>query len=422
MRLIRPRLRYMTMFLAALTGSVSTLAAELPAEPAPVKYLRTCNAFGVGFYIIPGTDTCMRVSGRLRADYNIFDYDPLFAQTQGPNGTYSRTARRYRYRARVNLYVDSRTSTEFGLLRTFADVQFQVDTPTFGSLPSEGSSFLSSGYIQFGGFTFGRAQSQYDYVDGFFAPGQAFLVAVSDVTTQLAAYTQDFADGFSATVSLEDESPRRSGLAAAPQFRSGYGGNRFPDIVANVRAEGVWGDAQVMGALHNVRAFSVSESQLGFAVGGGLTRNLAIARGMLIGGQASYAKGALQYIGSSLAGGRIIDGVFYGTNDGIIDSSGQLELSEGASVMAGLSARILNNTSLSFEAGYTIVDQPEVDLAGDGTPDDLDFQSFGVDGFLGYSPASGFLVGVGAQYKHVDMAAAEDFGGLSTFFRAQRLF
>jgi len=90
--------------------------------------------------------------------------------------------------------------------------------------------------------------------------------------------------------------------------------------------------------------------------------------------------------------------------------------------MAGFSTGLTQRTSLSIEAGYTNVDQAFVDLTGNGVGDDLDFESFAVDGSLGFSPVTGMLFAGGAQYKHVDMAEGEDFGGFSAFFRAQRLF
>ncbi|HXW69824.1 MAG TPA: porin, partial [Methylocella sp.] len=39
-------------------------AADLPQmQSAPIEYVRICDAFGTGFFYIPGTDTCLRVGG-----------------------------------------------------------------------------------------------------------------------------------------------------------------------------------------------------------------------------------------------------------------------------------------------------------------------------------------------------------------------
>ena len=37
-------------------------AADLPSrKAAPANYVKICDAYGAGFYTIPGTDTCLRV-------------------------------------------------------------------------------------------------------------------------------------------------------------------------------------------------------------------------------------------------------------------------------------------------------------------------------------------------------------------------
>ena len=35
--------------------------ATVVAEPEPVEYVRVCDAYGAGFFYIPGTETCLKV-------------------------------------------------------------------------------------------------------------------------------------------------------------------------------------------------------------------------------------------------------------------------------------------------------------------------------------------------------------------------
>ncbi len=57
---------------AALMGVGAVQAADLPSrKAAPVEYVRVCDAYGRGFFFIPGTDTCIRIGGRVRADYAV---------------------------------------------------------------------------------------------------------------------------------------------------------------------------------------------------------------------------------------------------------------------------------------------------------------------------------------------------------------
>ena len=52
---------------ATLTAAAGAQAADLPSrETATVEYVRTCQVYGAGFYYIPGTNTCLKVGGRIR--------------------------------------------------------------------------------------------------------------------------------------------------------------------------------------------------------------------------------------------------------------------------------------------------------------------------------------------------------------------
>ena len=36
----------------------------------PVQYVKICSLYGAGFYYMPGTDTCIKVGGFVRAEVN----------------------------------------------------------------------------------------------------------------------------------------------------------------------------------------------------------------------------------------------------------------------------------------------------------------------------------------------------------------
>ncbi|HUB65350.1 MAG TPA: porin, partial [Methylocella sp.] len=49
---------------AGLAAVPAARAADLPAaQAAPIEYVRICDAYGAGFFFIPGTDTCLRIGG-----------------------------------------------------------------------------------------------------------------------------------------------------------------------------------------------------------------------------------------------------------------------------------------------------------------------------------------------------------------------
>src|SRR5262245_22291487 len=54
---------------AAIVAVIEAQAADLPVKAKPVQYVKICTLYGDGFYYIPGSDTCIKFSGYIRADY-----------------------------------------------------------------------------------------------------------------------------------------------------------------------------------------------------------------------------------------------------------------------------------------------------------------------------------------------------------------
>ena len=121
--------------LVAVSGARAADAVVI-AEPEPMEYVRICDTYGVGFYYIPGTETCLKVSGYIRYDIGMGDLRPDRRHRQERldvrTTTISDTNDTYDKRARFQLRVDSRTETELGTLRTYAAVNFQWDSGTTG--------------------------------------------------------------------------------------------------------------------------------------------------------------------------------------------------------------------------------------------------------------------------------------------------
>jgi len=435
---MKPRILIVTLPMIAI-GIVPASAADLPVVVEPVDYVRICDAYGTGFYFIPGTDTCLSVSARIRADYNVFfDIDEDDFDVVDDKG-FQDFQDGYRFRARGYIYMDSRTSTEFGLLRTYSEFQFTRD----GN--DEVDTSLEAALIEFGGLLFGRTDSLYEYRDMEFTPTQFFDAAFSDTNeTNVIAYQFEFNETFSALIALEDETERRSGILdvfdplvnGRTQFVtvSQYNGTRIPDVVGRIRAEGEWGSAQIMGATHYVEAittgegttprgntltFTETQEELGFAVGGGVTVNVPFGSGTQVGVASTFARGAQSYASTD------VSSPFDIATDAIIDGDGDLELNDYWSISGGFGTDITPEVYVGFQVGFLYADiaSADVDIDGDGfVDDDLDFTNLDLQGFIGWTPISGMLLGVGAEYRYVD---TEDFGEasfLTTYLRAQRTF
>jgi len=66
-------------------------AADLPVKAKAVEYVKVCSLYGAGFYYIPGTDTCIKLGGYLRAEIvlNGGDYNPFLSGTGAGNNRLS---------------------------------------------------------------------------------------------------------------------------------------------------------------------------------------------------------------------------------------------------------------------------------------------------------------------------------------------
>jgi len=60
---------------AALVAVSSAQAADaIIVEPEPIEYVKVCDMYGAGYFYIPGTETCLRISGHVRIDYRVASY------------------------------------------------------------------------------------------------------------------------------------------------------------------------------------------------------------------------------------------------------------------------------------------------------------------------------------------------------------
>src|SRR5262245_30860621 len=280
-----------SLFLGSAAGLLAmggAQAADLPVKAKAVEYVKICSLYGAGFYYIPGTDTCIKVGGYLRVDNtfngNISD-GPAW---NGDLGQQNRYRDYFAARSRLALTVDTRTATEYGVVRTFgqADLQFSTlggstvnPNSVNTSLPVAGAQLLDTpggGYvaveyvfIQFAGFTFGKSASAYSTPwHGFPGNNSSFLLGGHDTITGVnnIQYTAQFGNGVSATIGLDDPTVFNrtavfnlgpTGFAPGPLGFAGttgnaYAGVRAPDVVGNIRVDQAWGLFQISGALHEV--------------------------------------------------------------------------------------------------------------------------------------------------------------------------
>jgi hypothetical protein len=100
-----------------LLGSAAVLgfggaaqAADLSVSYAePVDYVRVCDAFGAGYFYIPGTDTCLRIGGYVR-------FQTEFASDV-------QHYRDWRFKGRGSMEVDAASQTDWGTLNMWMEFE-----------------------------------------------------------------------------------------------------------------------------------------------------------------------------------------------------------------------------------------------------------------------------------------------------------
>ena len=110
---------------AGLVAMSGAQAADLPVKAKAVEYVRICSLYGAGFYYIPGTDTCIKLGGYLRVDMYVNANSARHRQhVNGAGGCDDRFTNAFTWRSREDLNIDTRTATEYGVVRTFFDAIF----------------------------------------------------------------------------------------------------------------------------------------------------------------------------------------------------------------------------------------------------------------------------------------------------------
>ena len=300
----------MTLIKSLLLGSAAGIvavataqAADLPTrKAAPVEYVRVCNVGGITGWTLPGSDTCVKFSGYITAQFeggnlstqynqagfatvanSLSAADPALpalvalALRSGATGTYptlsggfssqrvliaasdaQKNTTFYRnmtgWTTRANFGFDMASNTAYGPLIGHFDINSEAAN---GFDAVGGTTYLNTGYLTWAGITAGKAQSFFSFVGGgdnwanFASPDRK---GFNEPT--LLAYTASFGGGFSATISAESPGGfSAGGSGGGTQFAppgATYGGQRWPDIVGALHVKQGWGEAQVSGVIHNV--------------------------------------------------------------------------------------------------------------------------------------------------------------------------
>ncbi|MBW9114591.1 porin [Rhizobium cauense] len=227
---------------AALAAFSSAQAADaiVAAEPEAVEYVRVCDAYGSGYFYIPGTETCLKISGYIRFQTN---GGPNASATIG-NGTTVANNSDWDAYTRGQVQFTAKSDTEYGPLTGVIVYQLNADNA------SSQLAKLDSAYIDVAGFRAGLFYSWWD--DGL--SGETDDIG-SKVTLHNSIRYQYEADNFYAGISVDEledgyystgERPNNVGVAIGIGGKAGAFGYQ---ITAGYDVDNEEGAVRAMGTV-----------------------------------------------------------------------------------------------------------------------------------------------------------------------------
>lgn len=167
---------------AALSAASGAHAADaiVAAEPEPMEYVRVCDAFGKGYFYIPGTETCLKFGGYAR--FEVRGGEAFARRTNTGDDT-------YRITSRFTFRVSTATDTELGALKSYVETRWNWNTDSVpGGYQNRDQFQLIIAVLELGGLRMGLDDSAFtsftNYAggvinDGTFGPYSTNLIAYS---------------------------------------------------------------------------------------------------------------------------------------------------------------------------------------------------------------------------------------------------
>lgn len=389
---------------AAAAAATPAMAADLPVVAEPVNYVQACDAYGAGYFQLPGQDTCVRVHGRIRtqwvshnltkklgvvtdaedavwttngtnsvtkaeADAAIAaaEADLLDAQATGVIGDINTAAlalqtlkadteetkaavaeerNDYTALARGYVYLESMTATELMSIKTYTELTASWNESS-SSTVGMGSAYLQLGFDNVS-VLIGRSGSIYSAFGGYSNIGTIGAAAGGEDALQVSA-TASMGNGFTASFGVMDAEASATGTGVK---------NRVNFESALALTQGMF-SANLSGAAH-----AYSENDYGFAVAG--TVEASVMENVKVGFGASYANNALSYIGGAQSS-KFTDG-----GD---------DAAKGYTIVGGLEVGLSDKLTAALDASWTKLEQGSAD-----------YDYTVVNGSIAYNPVAGMDV------------------------------
>ena len=337
---------------AALVAGGAAQAADLPVAE-PVDYVKVCDAYGAGYFFIPGTDTCLKISGKVE-----FGVESGGFLADGANpvtaGSYTRDDNLVSMYTETTFTFDVKEETELGTLA--AHMEFDDAS---GANKGSGTAF-DKAYLQLGGLYAGMTDSIVDFNAGLYYDD--FGIGHDDLDA--IGYVYSFGNGVSATVALEEYTGNKKDSALTYAA-----GTSMPAIAARLAVKQGWGSVNVAGSVYQVRYANVGLStDMGYIIGAEGSFNLM--EGLTFGIAGGYEEG-------------------YNNDSAFLGAAAVGDLYSKWAVSAGLEYAFADNLVFGVDAG--LVDY-----------DEENYRTWGTSAQITYTPVANLEVGARVGYQKTD--------------------
>jgi len=273
-------MKYKTLLLgtaAVFAVAGSARAADL-AVAESVEYVKVCDAYGTGYFYIPGSDTCLKISGDIQfqvfgnslhqdtagnvvkggSDPGTFSVNPTTGVVTSGKATAEDNVNWY-YRTRAEVQLTAKSMTDWGMLTSFVNIRDNRD------LGAHTGFYMETGWAKLGGFKVGWDASTFDA--GFLGASDEFFTNFDHDQHQGQVQWSTTVGGWGFFIAAEDPNDNASSIT----------NNLFDDRTAYSTTPGEWkGDwpdvvAAVTGGAGNFHwkgSFGVTDTTVGTGYGG----------------------------------------------------------------------------------------------------------------------------------------------------------
>jgi hypothetical protein len=197
----------------------SAQAADLSVAE-PVDYVRVCDAFGAGFWYIPGTDTCIAISGAVKFEVSFQDEHEVAPDIGDTTHTGT-----WEFVTSADIKVHAKSMTDWGPLTAFIALTSDSDNtqsqnvsgPT--DVDNDRVVYLDEAYVSLGPILAGYTGSTFNSFGGY--TDTDFQLADTDADQVQLSWAFN---GFGLILAVEDPRDRWASLEE----------NDLPDLVAAI--------------------------------------------------------------------------------------------------------------------------------------------------------------------------------------------